>query len=47
MFLAIEKFDWDEIQKLLSKGWHIDYPVTSTGITLYMMLMGVNPEQFE
>ena len=30
------------IQRFLKSGWVIDFPVTSTGISLYSMLMGLN-----
>ena len=39
---AVDELDESVIKKFLKNGWVIDFPVTSTGISLYSMLMGLN-----
>ena len=41
---AIEKGDFDTVQMFMEHGFHTNFRITATGITLYSLLMGVDPK---
>ena len=47
VYLAVENQDAESIRMALEAGWPIDHPVTSTGITLYSMVMSFCPDNMD
>ena len=41
---AAETLDEDVIKEFLQHGFHVDFPLTATGIALYSLMLGVSPE---
>ena len=44
LFVAVEKLNVEVLTNYLKHGWKIDFPITSTGISLYSLLMGYDSE---
>ena len=47
LYVAIEEGDFDTVQMFIEHGFHTDFRITATGITLYSLLMGVDPSALE
>ena len=44
---AIQSGQFSIVDSYVRQGCDLNYPLTSNGITLYMLLMGLSPEFFE
>ena len=47
LYEAVDELDFDTIQLFISHDFKPDFSITSTGITLYSLLMGVDMTALE